>query len=111
MDKKTLNVDFKGREIVLKQMLGSKVFCEYGYDYFSLKFIVNDTEKYPYEVRVPIEMRAFQRDSSPILFLIHIVEGRVDELEILTADSSKLILGNIELNSVEYVINDEVKYY
>ena len=62
------------------------MFGERGYGFFSLRFIVKDTEKYPYKVRVPIEMRAFQSDSSPILFLFNIIEGIINELEILTAD-------------------------
>lgn len=54
-------------------------------------------------------MRAFQDNSSPILFLLHVVNGLVFELEILTADSSKININAISLDKVKFEINKEVK--
>lgn len=107
--KKILEVEFKGKKLLLQQVLSSKVFLEEGYDFVSLKFKTEETEKYPYQVRVPIEMRVFQKDSAPIVFLLHIVNGFIDELELITADSSKIDISNIIFDEVEYVINEQVK--
>lgn len=59
-------------------------------------------------MRVPVEMRAFQQSSAPIIFLLHIINGIIDELEILTADSAQIDTDNIELERVEYEVNQEV---
>ncbi|MDE6950227.1 MAG: hypothetical protein K2P64_04835 [Lachnospiraceae bacterium] len=61
-----------------------------------------------FQGRVPVEMRAFQQASAPIVFLLHIVSGIINELEIITADSTKIEADNIELARVEYEINREV---
>lgn len=63
---------------------------------------------YPFHVRVPVEMRAFQQASAPIVFLLHIVGGVINELEIITADSTQIEADNIELTRVEYEVNQEV---
>ena len=68
-------------------------------------------ERYPYPVRVPVEMRAFQKESAPIVFLLHVVNGFINELELVTADSSKIDMETIELDKVEYVINEAVKWF
>lgn len=103
------NIDFKGRDILQKQVLNAKRSYNQGHDYISLKFNIQDKiERYPYKVRVPVEMRAFQQKSLPIIFLLHIINGVIDELEIITADSSQINLDNIELEKVEYEVNKNV---
>lgn len=106
---KVLEVEFKGKQFLLGQVLKAKVFLEQGYDFISLKFKTEETEKYPYAVRVPVEMRAFQKGSAPIVFLLHVVNGFIDELELITADSSKIDLTTIEVDKVEYVVNEDVR--
>lgn len=106
---KMLEVEFKGKQFLLGQVLKAKVVLEQGYDFISLKFRTEETERYPYPVRVPVEMRAFQKESAPIVFLLHVVNGFIDELELITADSSKIDMTNIEVDKVEYVINEDVK--
>lgn len=104
-----LNTNFKGKEILQEQVLHARVSCEEEYAYISLKFKVEaEIERFPYKVRVPVEMRAFQELSAPIIFLLHVMNGFIDELEIITADSSRLDPDNITLNKVEYEINEEV---
>lgn len=39
------------------------------------------------------------------MFLLHIVNGIIDELEIHAADSAQIDTDNIELERVEYEIN------
>ena len=106
---KILAAEFKGKNILFRQIQKSKVVLEQGYDFISLKFKTEESERYPYLVRVPVEMRVFQKGSAPIVFLLHIVNGFIDELEVLTADSSKIDSASIELDKVEYVINEQVK--
>ena len=103
---KVLEIDFKGKKYLLGQVLRAKVHVEYGYDFISLKFKTEENEKYPYPVRVPVEMRAFQEKSTPIVFLLHVVNGFIDELEVITADSSKIDMTTIKLDKIEYVINE-----
>ncbi len=55
-------------------------------------------------------MRAFQTDDVPYVFLLHIVEGYVDELEVFKADSSEILLPpDIDLSKVEYEITSALK--
>lgn len=104
-----MEAKFKGRDIIINQLLKSKVICCQEYSFISLKFKVEGKiEFYPYNVRVPVEMRAYQTKREPIIFLLHIVNGIVDELEILTIDLAQIDAKNIELEKVEYEINPEV---
>lgn len=66
-----------------------------------VEFKGNSFERYPYPVRVPVEMRAFQKEFAPIVFLLHVVNGFINELELVTADSSKMDMETIELDKVE----------
>lgn len=107
---KLLEAEFKGKEIIIQQLGNTEVFCEENYQYISINFYVeNFIEKYPYEVRVPVEMRAFQENSNPIVFLLHIIDGFVNELEVFTADLSKINGNDISLDNVEYEISSIVR--
>ena len=104
-----MNAEFQGRDILLQQLSKAKIIYKQEYAFISIKFkIEGDIEPYPYHVRVPVEMRAFQQSSAPIIFLLHIVNGIIDELEIITADSAQINTDNIEVERVEYEINQEV---
>jgi len=106
---KLLDIDFKERDILVKQILKAQVIYKKEYAFISLKFVgVNNEEKYPYQIRVPVEMRAYQDEGAPIVFLLHIINGLVNELEIISADSSELREEAINLNNVEYELNKEV---
>ena len=104
-----MNAEFQGRDILLQQLSKAKIIYKQEYAFISIKFkIEGDVEPYPYRVRAPVEMRAFQQSSAPIIFLLHIVNGIIDELEIITADSAEINTDNIEVERVEYEINQEV---
>lgn len=78
----------------------------------SLKFKVeNDVEKYPYQIKVPVEMRAYQKESAPIVFLLHVIDGVIDELEIISADASEIKINDIKTENVQYEVNKEVQKY
>lgn len=105
-----LNVEFQGRDILLKQFAKAKINYKQEYAFISIKFKVEgEIEPYPYHVRVPVEMRAFQKSTAPIVFLLHIVNGVIDELEIITADLTQIDAENIQLEKVEYEVNQVVK--
>lgn len=106
---KLMDVEFLGKEILLNQLSKAKIIYEQGYDFISIKFkIESEAELYPYHIRVPVEMRAYQKSTAPIIFLLHVLEGTVDELEIVAADAAKIDAGNIEMNNVEYEINKDI---
>lgn len=106
---KLMDVEFQGRNILLQQLSMAKIIYKQECAFISIKFKVEgDIEPYPYHVRVPVEMRAFQQSTAPIIFLLHIVNGIIDELEIITADSAQIDADIIELEKVEYEINQKV---
>lgn len=104
-----MDVEFQGRDILLKQFSKAKIIYKQEHPFISLKFKVEgEIEPYPYRVRVPVEMRAFQNSTAPIVFLLHVVNGVIDELEIITADSTQIDADSIQLEKVEYEVNQEV---
>ncbi|MCM1027355.1 MAG: hypothetical protein NC432_13045 [Roseburia sp.] len=104
-----MDVEFQGRDILLRQFSNVRVAYRQEYAFISLKFSVRgDIEPYPFPVRVPLEMRAFQQTAAPIIFLLHIVGGAINELEIVTADLTQINPDRIDLERVEYEIDQEV---
>ena len=104
-----LDIEFKGREIIVKQLEDAKYELTNGEGYISIKFSINKTkEKFPFKVRVPVEMKAYQLNRHPIMFLLHIQDGIVDELEIYTADGS-LIDDEISVDDSEHKTADILK--
>ena len=104
-----MDVEFRGRDILLKQFSKAKIIYKQEYAFISLKLkIEGEIEPYPYRVRVPVEMRAFQTSTAPIVFLLHVVNGVIDELEIITADLTQIDADSIKLEKVEYEVNQEV---
>lgn len=104
-----LKAEIRDKDILNNQVSKARVDCEYGYSFISIKIMVEgDVELYHCKVRVPIEMRAFQQVSSPIIFLLHVIDGMINELEIISADLSKIDVDRISLENVEYVIASEV---
>ena len=92
-----MDVEFRGRDILLIILPSQPKFK-----------IEGEIEPYPYRVRVPVEMRAFQTSTAPIVFLLHVVNGVIDELEIITADLTQIDADSIKLEKVEYEVNQEV---
>ena len=92
----------------MEQARDAVVIPKYESGYISLIFPEKKGEKYPYPVRVPVEMRAFQMDKAPIVFLIHILDGYLDELEIFSADGAIINSDTIMLDNLEYVIDPRV---
>lgn len=104
-----MDVEFQGKDILLRQLSKANFIYKQEYAFISLKFKVEGViEPYPYHVRVPVEMRAFQNSTAPIVFLLHVVNGIIDELEIITADLTRIDADSIQLEKVEYEVNQEV---
>ena len=88
---KLFDINFSGREILVKQLENSKYKLINGEGFISIKLsISSEKENFPFKDRIPVEMIAFQQDRYPIMFLLHILHGIVDELEIYTADGSSI---------------------
>ena len=100
--------NFKDKNILMKQAKESLVTTLYDEGFISIKFSNFQGDKYPHSVRVPVEMRAFQEESAPIVFMLHVIEGYLDEVEIFSADGSTIIGDNISLDKLEYVIDPKV---
>ena len=100
--------DFMDKNILVKQAEESVITTLYDEGVITIKFSNLQGDIYPHSVRVPIEMRAFQEESAPIVFMLHVINGYLDELEIFSADGSTINVDNISLDKLEYVIDPEV---
>lgn len=86
-----LQKDFNERSVIVNQINGADIVRDYNQSYLSLLFKVSgDAKTVESKGRIPVEMVARKKDRAPILFLLHVVEGRVSELEVLYADSSQI---------------------
>jgi len=81
-----LEVDFPGRDALAKQIDGALVspIDEWG----SLKITAITGEAAPVARRVPIEAETEDKDGVTIHVLLHVVSGRVSELELYKNDLS-----------------------
>ena len=99
-----LNQSFEGRKCILHQLENAKVVSEVLTPYISLKLKTNSTEKFPYKERVPAQMLALQSNGDSIDFLLHVVGGYIDELEIYSTDLAAISPELIELDHIRYNI-------
>lgn len=88
---KMTSVNFQGRDIIKKQLKSAKVngYCTCGCKSISIE-VDENVEKFPSNLRVPVEMMVNGSDGIPIIFFLHITKGYVSELEIFKADSSQI---------------------
>ena len=101
-----LAVDFMGKDILMNQIAESEITVEENDAYYWMRFNIGDSkDRFPYDVRVPVIMIANQEDTAPIIFLLHVINGYVDELEIYIADLSVIDITSIDLGNVEYNID------
>ncbi|MCM3042235.1 hypothetical protein M3201_21490 [Paenibacillus motobuensis] len=93
------------RMILQKQVAKSKVIGECLCGCKSVNMQVDSTApRYPHTERIPVEMTAFESGKAPVMFLLHVVNGYINELEVLRADSSP-IDDAIDLSNIELSIN------
>lgn len=98
-----LKVQFDQKEEIIKQINNAEINREYNKYFLSLKFGVDKKAKQINRSdRVPVEMRVYQNGTCPVQFLLHIVNGYVNELEVFCADSSE-IDPNLEIDRAERI--------
>lgn len=104
---KLMNFDFKGKDAIIKQLQSSKVIgqCACGCKTINIR-VDHAIEQYPYSIRVPVEMTAIQSDGIPIVFLLHVLNGYIAELEIFKADSSP-VSETIKLDNISITVNQQ----
>ena len=83
-----LNHSFSGADRLRRSLVGLQVaqLDKNG----SIKLLPSDPEVYSIESRVPVEGEAFDDDGVTIHVLLHVVSGRLSELEIYKEDGSDL---------------------
>lgn len=104
--------EFLYRKEIIHQIEHANLYREYTDYFISLQFCPCPcTQRLKIYTRVPIEMRAFFKDSAPVQFLLHIINGFVQELEIFKADSTKISPDFKIQNSIhiEYIVADEIE--
>lgn len=103
--------EFPEKKVLQEQIKESYIKPNYNNNFISLKFyITSDLKKFTYtNIRVPVEMRVYERDNDvPIIFILHVIEGFINELEIYKADSSEII-DKFSFDGLEIIINSELK--
>lgn len=103
-----LDTNFLGRDIIIKQLTGAKYELDYKYEYLDVKFQTEKCEKYPFDVRVPVELLAKQTNQNIVNILLHVIDGYASILDLNNLDFSDFD-GEFSLDDLEYRINDEVK--
>lgn len=84
-----LSQDFPGRDILMAQLQDAQVigYCPCGCRSVNFK-VPHERPAFPFAERIPVEMLV---DYPPyFLFLLHVVEGYVDELEVIRGDSQPI---------------------
>lgn len=86
-----LSCDFPGKEEVIQQIKTSTICRKHTKWYLSIKFYPDRSlASAPTIQRVPVIMLAHLENRAPLQFMLHIISGYVDEMEILFADSAEI---------------------
>lgn len=98
---------FKGSDIIVKQLRHASVKAMYDSGYISLKLrLYVGIEKFPFNIRVPIEIHFFDTNG-PFILLLHVIDGLVNEIEIFNA-SGGIINRYFSTDSYECIIPSEL---
>ncbi|MEF2965546.1 hypothetical protein V3851_06845 [Paenibacillus sp. M1] len=105
---KMLDVDLPYRDILKEQVENSKAIgeCKCGCRTINIQVDQTAARKFPYSIRIPVEMSVTEEGKPPILFLLHLIDGYIHELEVLRVDSTPII-GDIEFRNAEVLVNIE----
>ena len=101
-----LKDNFPGRDDLLKQLEFAKVrlIKEYSDNWGSLEFLVETNLTAKVQERIPVQATSYDIDGVPIQIFLHVVEGKINELEVVKADNSPIInpidLSNTHIDSV-----------
>lgn len=103
------NSEFLYKDIIIDQINNATITKKYTKYYISIKFIISDNfPRVKVSSAVPLEMRAFKKGKPPVQFLLHLNNGLVNELEIISATSSP-VDPSMEDTQIELVIDSELK--
>jgi hypothetical protein len=69
---------------------------------------VTATTKAPVRWRVPVEGETVDQDGVPILILLHVVDGMLNELEFFKGDSTEIV-GPISPNGIDVRLAEHPK--
>lgn len=85
------SINFKDKDILSYQIKTSKVigYCNCGCKSILLK-VDRELPSFQHNLRVPVEMIVECIDEIPIVMILHVLEGFIDELEIFRADSTSI---------------------
>lgn len=103
-----LSYPFEGRDIINDQLktatiISDKTYIsEDAYPYISLKFEIDSTQRFPVKQRVPIQMLAIQSTGDAIDFMLHVIDGYIDELEIYSTNGDAIIPSKIDLDNIKH---------
>lgn len=106
---KLLEARFVDRDIIFRQIKNAKVQDNYNKGFYSLRFTVNKKiAPFPHTQRVPVQMNANQKDGHPIVFILHVIDGYVNELKIYNAAGYEMTY-KFSIDDVEYIIEPELQ--
>lgn len=102
---KLLECPFPGRDELRQQIKNCKVrtLTEYKDNYGSIEFKDVLGEEAIVKERVPVEGRTKDGGGGPILILLHIIKGKIDELEFVRMDGAPM-QGSPNIDTMEVII-------
>lgn len=106
---KLLERSFPGRTEIREQIKKCRVrtLDEYKDNYESIEFKTDLSKKANVESRVPVQGLTSDKDGVPVEFFLHIVDGFINELEIVKADNSPLV-EKIDPEKIKVTIYSEI---
>lgn len=103
---KLLESDFPGRDILKQQASTVSVKSYCGCGCRTIDLTTNPAApKFPYALRIPVEMIVPFAAGIPIMMYLHIENGYLSELEVFRADSSSLERVNFKTDEAIVTIN------
>lgn len=104
-----LKKEFPGRKEIIEQIDKSLVrnIEEYDDKWGSIEFRTSSPHKAVVESRIPVQGLVNDEDGIPIELFLHVVEGSVNELEIVRADNSPII--NLDPAKIKAITYDEIE--
>lgn len=100
--------DFIGRDIIYNQLHEAMYEMHIACEYISIRLTTTSHARFPFEVRVPIGMEAKQKDGNIVDFLLHMVDGFIDELEIYSMDLSDINM-DFSLEDISYRVQEKLR--
>lgn len=104
-----LSREFPGRDKLGQQISSGlvRIINEYKDNWGSLEFNISSNVKASVTSRIPVQGILNDSDGVPIQIFLHVVNGKVDELEIVKADNSPL-KSPIDPKKIRVVTDQEV---